>query len=71
MPTKPTKKELAVAAILRVLLQHKVKLDSPYAVDNWLEENMTHENMRPFFYKDERDIDVSRAVSEVLKHTPR
>lgn len=67
----PTKKQLAIAAILRVLLAHKVKLESPYDVENWLEENMTHENMRPFFYKNDRDIDVAQAVHEVLKHTPR
>lgn len=61
------KRKVIIAKILQALLDGGVKLDSPYAVENWIEDNLTHDNMKQFFYKGEEEADVAQEIKEVLK----
>lgn len=62
-----SKKKKIIAMILKAMLDGGVKLESPYDVENWIEDNMSHEDMMGFFYENEEEADVKKKIAEALK----
>ena len=60
-------KKAIIANIIKVLIDGGVKIESPYDVENWISDNMEHSKMCPFFYKNEKEINVREAIEKYLQ----
>ena len=63
------REKVIIAHILQALIDGGVKLESPYDVENWITDYLTHNAMLPFFYDREygNGIDLREAISKELK----
>jgi hypothetical protein len=60
------KKKKIIAQILKVLIDNGIQIKSPYDVENFLGELLTHSNMFVFFYRDEEEINVRDEIKKYL-----
>lgn len=64
-------KKVVAAKVMKTLIEAGIKIKSPYDVENFFEDNMTHEVMCPFFYDENDDegkeLNVMDEINKVLK----